>query len=257
MDTNSQRRPVVKNPDIQDLIFDFTVVLLEKFYRLDRIHEALRVPEHLAVARYPPSRRARYKFRMCLLLWLNRNPREKYKIRTVEQLASVIPTDTRADGQKWLPDQVRLLEVIKRKQKEAVDLEKIISDLKYVVIPAHENYERMFTITCHANWFNPTSHVVMGEVTFTRTKDGEGPIREIQKTAIEKIEVTPNSLVLGIFAASWSLVGIFFSYWAAGHPPKSDKFPFVGHEAEVKWLDFTIIPAFAFVLYNILEFYPV
>jgi len=181
-------------------------------------------------------------------------PTGKYKIRTVEQLASVIPTDTRADGQKWLPDQVRLLEVIKRKQKEAVDLEKIISDLKYVVIPAHENYERMFTITCHANWFNPTSHVVMGEVTFTRTKDGEGPIREIQKTAIEKIEVTPNSLVLGIFAASWSLVGIFFSYWAAGHPPESDKFPFVGHEAEVKWLDFTIIPAFAFVLYNILEF---
>ena len=181
-------------------------------------------------------------------------PTGKYKIRTVEQLASVIPTDTRADGQKWLPDQVRLLEVIKRKQKEAVDLEKIISDLKYVVIPAHENYERMFTITCHANWFNPTSHVVMGEVTFTRTKDGEGPIREIQKTAIEKIEVTPNSLVLGIFAASWSLVGIFFSYWAAGHPPESYKFPFVGHEAEVKWLDFTIIPAFAFVLYNILEF---
>jgi hypothetical protein len=68
-----------KTRTLQDLIFDFTVVLLEKFYRLDRIHEALRVPEHSGGRAISAFARARYKFRMCLLLWLNRNPRENIK----------------------------------------------------------------------------------------------------------------------------------------------------------------------------------
>jgi hypothetical protein len=178
-----------------------------------------------------------------------RNYHRIYKIYTVTQFEGLIP------NAGTYPRQAAVLDVIKRECSEAQEIQTLIEHCNWVNIAPGENYERLFVMTCKQGWWNPKSHEIISEVMFTRP-NGE----QIQKTDVKTVDVAPNSVVLGIFAALWSLFGIAYAFWSKGGFPLSDEIAAKAASSEgfdtnrFELLDFIIIPVFAFAIYNIVEY---